>query len=31
MDELVDLAWGREIYFGLDLYDKAMEENKVDD
>ena len=31
MDELLDLAWGREIHLGLDLNEEPMEENDVDD
>ena len=31
MVELVDLAWAREIHFGLDLNEKPMEGNDVDD
>ena len=31
MVELVDLAWGREIYLGSDLNEEPMERNDVDD
>ena len=31
MDELVDLAWGREIHLDLDLNEEPMKENDVDD
>ena len=31
MIELVNLAWGREIHFGLDLNEEPIEENDVDD
>ena len=29
--ELVDLAWNREVHMGLDLNEKSMEGNDVDD
>ena len=31
MVELVDVAWGREVHLGLDLNERPMERNDVDD
>ena len=30
IDELVDLAWGREVHLGSDLNEQLVEENDVD-